>query len=320
VRQNMKFNQNMVPVMLCIMYSATLFGAKFEKKVTLSDLGPDIYGLIDEFAVDLYKETAHIKPYPFFLRKVLSYHYQQGNYGGPEDGMFEIANPNYALVAIFFQGSYSVAVSMMYIGVGAILFPFLSKPVAYKMFFTGSSILFLGETFRQFYTRVEIYGRLYEKIINRLFKSRTYIESLPLSISVDSDQDSFYVTGSLPVSYIPNSNYYRMECRFLSNMNLRWRRLDQITSSKIEDIKLRNAEPRKKNNWIYKLEDGEINIYRGELNFKLKNKMSSLPTKEEVTAFDVSKDGKIIVTGSKDGIRKWELQEAKKLETILEEE
>jgi len=59
----MKFYQIIVPVMFCFMYSATIFGS--EKAY----LDCDVYELMEEF-VDLYKETAHVKPYPPFLRKL----------------------------------------------------------------------------------------------------------------------------------------------------------------------------------------------------------------------------------------------------------
>ena len=85
----MKFYQTIVPVMLCIMHSATIFGTE---KAILPYLGSDIYGLIEEFG-DLYKETAHIKRYPSLLREVLAYYPIYGDYGGPSDGTFEIVEP-----------------------------------------------------------------------------------------------------------------------------------------------------------------------------------------------------------------------------------
>ena len=103
-------------------------------------------------------------------------------------------------------------------------------------------------------------------------------------------------------------------------MNLRWRRLDRIIPSKIKNIKLKNTEARRKSDWFYRLENGKINIYRNKFDLQKGNKLSSLPTTEKVTAFDVSENGKVIITGGKDGIRKWELLETGKLQGILEEE
>lgn len=294
----MKFYQTVVPVIFCIVYSATIFGSK---KATLPYLGPDIHGLIEEFTEDLYKETTHIKPYSSFLRKVLVYHPIHGDYGGPSEGTFEIANPGSKLGL------------MLVLGAGIFHAEVVGRWLErFNFSFAKRDLILLGTSIGNIF--------MYDLIISKLLKFRMYIESPPLNIFVKSDQGFFCVTGSLPVSYTAGPDFYRTECRLLSNMDLKWRRLDQIIPSKIKDIRLKNTESRKRNNWIYQLEGGEVNIYRGELNFELKNKMSSLPTTEKVTAFDVSEDGKIIVTGGKDGIRKWELLKKRKLEKILKEE
>ncbi len=297
-----------MPVILCIIYSATIFGAK---KATLPYLGRDIYKLIEEFTEDLYKKTDHIKPYSSFLRKRLVYYSRYGNYGGPSDGMFEITDQAWRdLGNIVGAGTMFLMMTMT-----------ILKDKRPDFFRANANLM------NKLFGAIGIGGigsmlaiLVFDVITSVSREYRTYIESFPLNISVESNQDSFCVNGSSPVSHLPGGNYYRTECRSLSNMNLKWRRLDQVTPSKIGDIKLKNNKSRKKNGWFYRLENGEVNIYKSKLDLQKGNKLSSLPTTEKVTAFDVSEDGKIIVTGGKDGIRKWELLKTKKLETILEEE
>jgi len=75
----MKFCRTIVPVILCIMYTAPIFGAEEDifRDIGVKlgvDIGVDVPGVIKSFHMEkkFYKETAHIKPYPPFLRRLIS--------------------------------------------------------------------------------------------------------------------------------------------------------------------------------------------------------------------------------------------------------
>ena len=57
----MKFYRTIVPVILCVIYTTTIFGPPGE--TTLPYVTKVIWDLIDEFRGKVYKETCHIKPY-----------------------------------------------------------------------------------------------------------------------------------------------------------------------------------------------------------------------------------------------------------------
>jgi len=76
------------------------------------------------------------------------------------------------------------------------------------------------------------------------------------------------------------------------------------------------------NDWIYALKkDGKINIYHTfEDKDEVKAEMIGILPATKVTAFEVFKGGKIIVTAGEDGIRKWKLQTTEGTQIRFDEE
>jgi len=196
-----KFHQAIAPVILCIMYIAPIFGAEraivpFRRSSRVS-----------------YKQTAHIKPYPSFLRKFISSSLEAafGDYGGPQKGYFEKiklsdVSPNLSLAS-------------------AIIYTLWIRWLGYKIrkaatFKEGFAMLSVKEAgisagIAIIFPSLILAG-LFEAIINKISKSYMYIEFKPRIVIMD--KLTFCITGSRPISY-PNiwMPFYRTECRFLTN-------------------------------------------------------------------------------------------------------
>jgi len=161
---------------------------------------------------------------------------------------------------------------------------------------------------------------LYRGVIDKLSSSYTSIKS-PQYIGMISRVNFLNIVGGVPILR-DRGTYYRSEVRDLSSMELRIASKGKGRDLILEDPYFTEdyfMNPKKERKGrIYELEDGEVKIYLSEMDFKSKNEMSSLPTTKNITAFDVSDDGKIIITGGRDGIRKWELQEAEEVEKTFE--
>jgi len=140
--------------------------------------------------------------------------------------------------------------------------------------------------------------------IKQLDDSHLSIES-PVNISIRNYLNEIYILG--PIS----NEGCKIEIRSLSDI-----RFKNIMLSKIMHEHIPWTDQAKCNGLIYELKNKEVNIYLPS-DYRSRNKLSSLPTPENVTAFDISEGG-IIVTAGKDGIRKWKLQPRESLYTIIE--
>jgi len=264
---------------ICTMYSATMFGA--ETTDLLPWLGPDVYALIEEFrGEDVYKETAHTKPHPSSVTKFL----------------FSL------LVPEDWKEPYKILKrNMGFLFIGALCFWGLKRGIS-----TSSKKLMIGAF-------VVLFSLLSWKVTNKL--NNISMIGLPVKLDIKSDKDLLCVTGE-SLQYVlgdPLTTVHVVEDRCLVNMDFLQRKVF-YGSNQFQYCKKVSAN----NDLIYELKNGKVKIHLPEINFESKNEIKVLPTKEFVTAFDVSGDRGMIVTGGRDGIRKWELQ-APNLQAILEE-
>ncbi len=169
----MKFYQKIVPVMFCIMYSVSIFGVD------------EFHEIIES---PLYTETAHIKPYPSWLRKLLSYELELDD-NHPNSWKINREIPYlkknlFDNVSIGLQGTITLS-SIVMLFRGKILLP-ISFLVVFGV---------IGVTFGRSRSFKYKFLRLFGEKITKLFEPRTYIESLSLNISINENQDSFSVIG-----------------------------------------------------------------------------------------------------------------------------
>ena len=283
-KRTVKFYRTITLVILCTMYTATVFGSEKYNYPYLG-LGVDVPEIIEGFrgGRDFYKQTAHVKPYPPPLRTLLQ---------NPFTSFTEV-------LSRFTLGRSIGPIVRSFLGTGLTALEYSLGKYLRKENFAGMYLLSLY---------------LVGRVVGRLSKFYTFITSPPQEIIIQKG-DIFWVKGSMPIPCFPEfGNWYRLETRFLSNMKFRSRWASKAACPKDPDVR------RDRNGKAYALENGKINIYLDEENFKLKRILGSLPTTKDVTAFDVFNDGKIVVTGGIDGIRKWELQRGEPLQKILEEE
>ncbi len=158
---------------------------------------------------------------------------------------------------------------------------------------------------------------LFGRIIVKLLESYTSV-TLPKSILMMRNYDNIFVQdissteerrlsdinlvgrqyySSVGSSYPKNSS---TQIRFLETKRCPSRR------SRINIFRPKcRIEDTVKGDIMYKLENGKVNIYslaKGKIS---ETWLGSLQTTEKVTVFNASYDGATIVTGGKDGIRKW---------------
>ncbi len=266
------------------MCTAMIFGSE---RTTIADLPPlnrDVRGVIEKFrgGRGFYKQTAHVKPAPPVLRNLLD------RYATFTGSAIDVAFTGSA-IGIFLEKAWAVR----------------RKNLAHSKKVSPAASLIVGIGLG-LSPRLFLY--LVNKIIAKLHESYIYIESPPQVLYLR--EKSFVVQGSIIVFRIGDEPCYRTELRQLSDMKFMERGSYPKDPS---NIKLT------RNNTVFALKDGRVNIYLSETYFQSKVKILSLPTKEKVTAFGVSADGRIILTGGIDGIRRWELQETKSIQKIIKE-
>jgi len=276
----MKFYLAIVPVILCIMYTAAIFGSESTTLFNPSKgVYKDVWNVIEKFRGP-YQETVHVKPYPPHVKQLL----------GRQN----------SLILAFGSGSFlTIGFPLAFTGLSSLL-----ERIKRKSYLSSLASLasLAGAVASPFVGLI-----LFAVIIDIITRSYTFIESPPQRLHISDDAETVCVQGTR--NFVVGGPY-RTEYRQLSNMKLKWRgyaiRLGATNTTL------------KRNGRIYDLEDGQVDIYRSEKHFKLKDKCASLETTEEITAFDVFQDG--IVTAGKDGTRKWELRTTESIQKILETE
>jgi len=260
--------------MLCIMYTATIFGAE---ETTLSEvtgvtkkIPKVIWEIIDEFQGinGVYKEVGHLEPY--------SDQYLFGSF--------------LKLIAYTSITTLSTAVLVRN------LFKTLPKP---KAFLVSIPVVTLALA-----TVIKIDRILHNQLASRL-KTIT-----PTRVEVWDDLNAI---GIQPIA--DGHNVYRVERRSLSDL--------QLSTVPLPPTLFESLQPDvvKRDEIICVLKNGKVNIFLVDDyddHSNSEDRMYSLPTPENVTAFAVSKDKNIIVTiGENNGMRKWELQKNKDMDTIM---
>jgi len=158
----------------------------------------------------------------------------------------------------------------------------------------------------------------------------------PVTIGIiPGDEDMEDITigeQQLPSSAYPFNVYRKVEIRSLSDMRLKYiRPLLRVVLGVYYPTSAQNLAER--NNIIFKLNNGKIDVYLSDdyhepiknkkngllskNDYESRDKLHSLPTPTNVTAFDTTKRGDLIVALSENGVYKFELQRRKSLYTIM---
>lgn len=323
----MKFYQKIASIMLFAIYTTSIFGA--DAATLAANLPVDVEDVINEHQGENgghWKETGHIKPYSRLL-DLISYltpaqpyvDFRGKTRRNPLNHTTFVISTAISAVGLIALGKTlfnrrfpTLSNKILLSKVGLITLGktlsnrrFLKMPFLLLAWPLGSSIGVVATLFPIFVGEVAT-GRLYRLVTSRLRK-KSHITQICMSPSIDHFS-IYYPEKGFPNKYIN-------EHRSLSDM--KYERTAPFTTLPGQGIP---PTLLKRNGLTYELKNERVNIYIDDSDdYESGDKLSTLPV-ERVNAFDVSTDGKTIITASeKYGIHKFDLQNTKLINKIMEE-
>ena len=330
----MKFYQKIASIMLFAIYTTSIFGA--DAATLAANLPVDVEDVINEHQGENgghWKETGHIKPYSRLLNLISYLTPEQPVVGGFLGAFLKPLKYTVfvAKIAIVTVGIATINKALFKVETVPLKFNMMElipdyipllvqKPLAVGI----GMVIYLSGPIMEFL----VTHRFCQLLTSRLRK-KSPITQICMYPSID--RLSIYY----PEKDSPN-NYIR-ESRLLSDIKYEWTTrfitlLGQIGSlsskMKYEETTRFTTLPGqgipptllKRNGLTYELKNERVNIYIDDSDdYESGDKLSTLPV-ERVNAFDVSTDGKTIITASeKYGIHKFDLQNTKLINKIMEE-
>lgn len=306
----MKFYQTIAPVMLSVLYTTIIFGPG-KKEPAFPYVPSKICNLIGKFRGegDFYKETGHIKPYSLWLDWLKNY--TTASKQNPETREEEQKNLSKMKKQMLNFGAIPSIISIFFLFGLKILSQVLpNKRILQRLIVLNK--LILGVTLIIGYGCAVIYAVVAR---DAGLKEGSHL-------SIKSPISSIAINGSS--AFILGSGKPSVEMISLSDMKSK-KTLpcgDAIVYNLSSENKIHKTD-----SLIYLLKNKKVSIYlandllkNGKFRDKttIEKKLLDLPTQKDITAFDVSKNGEIIITGGEDRVRKWELQKNKNLFIIIE--
>ncbi len=303
----MKFQQAIASVIFSVICTAPTFGMK---ETTLPHIPPELCKIIDEFSGKnlCYKQTNHLKPHSCLLCLATT-----------DLTLFEEGSRPYNLLR---HTTPLLAFSKVF------------KSLASRQAPLKSNLL-LSSAIAITYSAIKSLC-----FSHHIDTTPDLTIKCPTNIQIDDYSKQFNVQGKSVVKrhfckgqafQLQRIHHYRsgylIEYRQSSNMKLRKQQIPTPSSPlflNLNRAKTKMGKDTPVDGSIIELEDGKVVFYLPDDDCR--SEYASLPTTEKVTAFDFSYggriedgyiDGRIIITGGKDGIRKWELQERENLDTII---